>query len=118
MVTPECFIDSAVELLEKDLVLEIDVRNAISRAYYGAFHKAFQDIGNAPEGHAELVRFLQGSKDKNMKAIAVKLKQLRNARVTADYHLDISVFDVTAKANIRSAQDFIKMVERAKKNGV
>ncbi|OYQ80819.1 hypothetical protein B9T11_04885 [Wohlfahrtiimonas chitiniclastica] len=111
MVTPECFIASADELLKKENATEVDFRNAISRAYYGAFHKIFLTIEGAPEGHAELIHFLKASKDKNVKSLAILLGQLRAARVTSDYYLDVQIFDVSAKNNISTAKNVCQKID-------
>lgn len=71
---------------------EAELRSAVSRAYYGAFHVAkslFQDvcrihISSGPAGHGEVIRLLSQLSTTDGRTASSKLGSLRTARNTAD----------------------------------
>ena len=94
---PQLFLDSAVAMAAN--TQEINCRNAISRAYYAAYHCAissFDELHNRSKHSTEpggvhkrffneLLKADAGSIERN---IGFKLKTLYGRRVIADYKLD------------------------------
>lgn len=97
---------------------EIDWRNAMSRAYYGAFHWAQRhedrcrplphhvDSGGS---HEKVIRRYEHHGENAAKAIAYVLTDLKNKRKVADYQLDQTLTQQDAKTQVAAAQ---KVVER------
>lgn len=97
------FLESAKTSIE--IGNEVDVRNAMSRAYYCAYHIALE-IGQYIPDHAGMknggshirliskltechcVENLDKSVMRQLKEIGLKLKRARNKRNMADYQLD------------------------------
>ncbi len=74
---------------------EVNNRNAASCAYYSALHKCREHYGSEFDitvkggSHEQLIRYLNGSCDKNEKELAFQLMQARKIRTIADYELEI-----------------------------
>ena len=131
-VTPQDFIRSAEKMLKSDL--EIDYRNAASRAYQGAHHacrKLREDLDLAPltnvpeqEGsHKKLIRALQqahlpATKNQQwVKAIHIRqighmLNSARDLRYAADYGLDQYFSKKKARQLIISSQIIVHQVNQ------
>jgi uncharacterized protein (UPF0332 family) len=105
--TPEEML-SCAQALCADANCETKYRASISRSYYAAFHAARNfhnglatpgSVGNSNGGvHAQLIAQLSnpGISKSNRKfflsqAIAKSLRPIVDARVDADYHLDIDI---------------------------
>jgi uncharacterized protein (UPF0332 family) len=89
------FLSSAKELLNKQLVKEVDYRNAASRAYYCAFHTCKKLLEDFPPTqsqigaeHEKIINGLLNHQDKRFKALGSMLKDAKDQRVKADYRLD------------------------------
>lgn len=86
------FLDSAEKIIQNNK--EVDYRNAVSRAYYCAYHKtaSFVEPLNLERSfgatHEKLVGILQNHTNKKLKTIGNKLNALREFRVDADYKLN------------------------------
>ena len=74
---------------------EVERRVAASRSYYAAWHRCrpiaesrgmFADSGGS---HAEVIEALTRSRETQLKSIGYRLKQCRDLRVKADYHIEI-----------------------------
>ena len=74
---------------------EVERRVAASRIYYAAYHRCrpiaesqgmFADSGGS---HAEVIEALTRSRETQLKSIGYRLKQCRDLRVKADYHIEI-----------------------------
>ena len=74
---------------------EVERRVAASRSYYAAYHRCrpiaesqgtFADSGGS---HAEVIEALTRSRETQLKSIGYRLKQCRDLRVKADYHIGI-----------------------------
>ena len=74
---------------------EVERRVAVSRSYYAAWHRCrpiaesqgmFADSGGS---HAEVIEALTRSRETQLKSIGYRLKQCRDLRVKADYHIEI-----------------------------
>ena len=69
---------------------EVDWRNAVSRAYYAAYHRSMlivEGLGFAIEGggvHRMLVDTLTENRNPNIKAVGYMLEECRRYRVRAD----------------------------------
>ena len=89
-VTPEQLRDAA---RGADIQPEVERRVSASRTYYAAYHKCrsiaqrqgmFADAGGR---HAEVIEALTRSRELKLRSIGHMLKQCRNSRVKADYHI-------------------------------
>ena len=97
-VDPKDFLELAEELAHQQ-AREVNLRSAVSRAYYGAFNylrsalvaKRVMFEGSA-EDHGKLTRYFFNCGDKNLSMLGGWLGSLRIARNHADYDLN-SPFD-------------------------
>ncbi|MBD8126551.1 MULTISPECIES: HEPN domain-containing protein [Pantoea] len=114
------FLDFANRCLEQGD--EIAYRNAVGRAYYGAYHEVSGILEKAVFVHTHkdirdyLVQrsWLKGNEpfDKmTMISLGSRLKQMHTNRVSADYDLTETFSDVDAKAALIQAQQFIDDVD-------
>jgi len=116
MVDYKDFLTSASEMIEKG-GSEIDLRNSMSRAYYGLYHLAlnYADAVSMPPvsafkgpTHEKLSSFFEGnlSADKDlrlkMRGIGYSLKQYHRKRCKADYCLDELVSKIEAEAQLKN----------------
>ena len=93
-VTPEDLFDIAASLVAGER--EADWRNAVSRAYYAAFHRcgrvaADAGLAVAETGsvHAALIDALtHGHSPTVLRGLGFMLEQCRRRRVVADYDID------------------------------
>lgn len=74
---------------------EVERRVAASRTYYAAYHRCrpiaesqgiFADSGGS---HAEVIEALTNGREAKLKSLGYRLKQCRDLRVKADYHIEI-----------------------------
>lgn len=94
-ISYEEFLTSAKALAENPKSLEIDLRNAVSRAYYAAFHacnssvnlKEYENTGS----HENLIRSMLDSSDNELVALGLQLRKCKIKRHKADYKLNQSV---------------------------
>lgn len=90
-MNPREFYDLAGRLVKINSRAEI--RSAISRAYYAAFHVGLQVLGGMDPkwktlNHDKLPAYLDHSDDPEFKEIASQMNDFRQARNRADYNLD------------------------------
>ena len=95
-VTPAMILESARVLCDGGSA-EVDWRNAISRAYYGAFHgcrELAQQLDpladlSTPTAHQDVpVVLQQGQSGSDARAVSYQLTTCRRMRNRADYDLD------------------------------
>ncbi len=107
------YLDLAQELIrqaEHSPYAEADLRSAISRAYYAAFHQARlylkETLGIAVErdaySHAQVRRAFQ---DRRYYKIAANLSRMRVDRNKADYDDTLTNLLHMARENLRRAQN-------------
>ncbi|MHB9807034.1 hypothetical protein [Pantoea ananatis] len=82
---------------------EIGFRNAVGRAYYGAYHHAIAKLANGPkDSHSDLISYLQGDAwrvpteifdKRKMIALSHILLSMKSQRTLSDYKLN-DVIDV------------------------
>lgn len=93
---------------------EINNRNAISRAYYAAFHycnEAFYSNRQASGGvHARLIDGLIKSTNSADRQIGYILQDIRNRRTIADYELTHEVTPTDRETTIKLATKLIKQI--------
>jgi uncharacterized protein (UPF0332 family) len=112
------FLESAREMLKNNK--EVDYRNATSRAYYCAYHKAKnlvetqfkQDEMSSGASHEKIIKTLQSEKNKQFKSIGNKLNDLKKFRTDADYKLDKLFSAQDAKAVVQRANKLVQDIER------
>lgn len=90
-MNPREFYDLAGRLVRINSRAEI--RSAISRAYYAAFHVGREVLGGMDPKwkslrHEELPTYLQYSLDPEFEKLASQMNDFRQARNRADYNLD------------------------------
>ena len=117
-VTPEDLLDSALKMCEGGE--EVDWRNAISRAYYAAFHKC-RNLAGAVEPRAELS---SGTAHRDVqdiliahrptKGIAYRLRDLAKERRLADYELSESFSQAGSRTAVANCTRILKGVEDAR----
>ena len=91
-VTPQELRDAAQQAAANAGANEVERRAAASRTYYAAFHRCALIARSKPVfvggTHAETIRALTKSKDRQVRGIGWRLEQCRQRRVRADYYLD------------------------------
>jgi uncharacterized protein (UPF0332 family) len=111
------FLESAKEMLKNNK--EVDYRNATSRAYYCAYHKAVNLVKTKLSNdlsfgasHEKFIKTLQNEKNKQFKSIGNKLNDLKKFRTDADYKLD-KIFSIQdAKVVVQRANKLVQEIER------
>lgn len=104
------FLISAQELIQGGR--EVDYRNAISRAYYYAYHvcrislTSHLQIGITPS-HQRLISDLLNYPDEKVKFFGKKLRQLKIVREQADYKLNIRFSRYEASQHLRHVQNLL-----------
>ncbi|WP_353573156.1 HEPN domain-containing protein [Candidatus Albibeggiatoa sp. nov. BB20] len=112
------FLKSATEILKNNK--EVDYRNATSRAYYCAYHKAKnlvetqfkQDKISSGASHEKIIKTLQAEKNKQFKSIGNKLNDLKRFRTDADYKLDETFSIQDAKSVVQRASKLVQEIEQ------
>ncbi|WP_394561812.1 hypothetical protein [Aquipseudomonas alcaligenes] len=127
-VTANCFIASAQNILKIPSAAEPEFRNAVSRAYYGAYHYAKEyseqalsiDIDNfAGPTHKKLSEALTNytcsDKDKQriIQRAGVRLAIFHALRIRADYGLADMINQKDADSQIRNSLEFISALQSA-----
>ncbi|PPD44903.1 MAG: hypothetical protein CTY16_11105 [Methylobacter sp.] len=91
---------------------EIQIRNAVSRAYYSAYHACLEvyKMDNSAEGgvHSKLITSLTKSSDVKDRKIGFILNQLKGLRTVADYHLSKTVSAQDKALSIKQTETLIK----------
>ncbi len=88
--------DDCLKLANKlaEIGSEVSMRSAVNRAYFAAFHKTKMFAQNSnvkfsggkrSDIHKDVVRFLTGHDDENVKLLSPELDRLRNNRNKCDY---------------------------------
>lgn len=108
-------IDLAGELISFDN--EASYRSCISRAYYGMYHETLSNCTCVPvfsgSHHSGLIGYLTTPSEhklepydsRKLKSIGYFLRQQRDARNEADYHLtDVTVSRAMAETSLASSQ--------------
>ncbi|MHB8252106.1 MAG: HEPN domain-containing protein [Acidiferrobacter sp.] len=85
-------------------------RDVISRSYYATYHRCLplaDGLHAATEGgvHKQLSSQLTSSFNMKLQSLGYMLKQIRSARVNADYFLDLDI-------GVKEAQEAIALAER------
>lgn len=113
-VLAEDFISFAHDCISRSD--EIGFRNAIGRAYYGAYHLVNPLMKQGPkENHQGLIDYLKGdaargSEDYDRRyliAISYILQSLKDQRVICDYDLSTSINETQAKTAIVTANKLV-----------
>jgi len=104
---------------------EAELRSAVSRAYYGAFHEArvlLRDSGirlpRTEQVHIKIVYCLQDCDDPVAEDAGHLLDRLRDQRTVADYELDDPRFANAKKVRweVAQAQHIIDCLDRCRKS--
>jgi len=104
---------------------EASWRSAISRAYYAMYHETMLSLTCVPKytnnHHGNLIGYMTTPAEcksepfdtRSMRVLGYNLKQMRDARNEADYHItDVSVSKEMAETGIESAElYFSKWIE-------
>lgn len=117
-VTSQDFISFASNcILRND---EIGFRNAIGRAYYGAYHHTIAKMVNGPkQSHADLINYLQGEAwkvpletfdKKKMIALSHVLLTMKSQRTLSDYKLHLNIGKDKADLAMTNASNALKII--------
>lgn len=122
---PSDFISLAIRLSNSSQ--EADLRSAVSRTYYGAFHLARQFLGDcglrfarkdlyAAEAHRKVRYCLSESANPDAIVASGRLRVLRDQRNEADYDLESTKFRTAANAAamIRVSQEIVDALQRCR----
>jgi uncharacterized protein (UPF0332 family) len=116
------FLKSAEALLEKELVAEVDCRNAASRAYYSAYHSCLDLSNGYPSTnnvkskgggmHKRFIDKLCNHQDEQMRTVGSSLNQAWTRRVKADYKLTQDFTLQDAKFAVDSVQELLQEIHK------
>ena len=91
---PKDFLRVANDLAKSDEAAEL--RSAVSRAYYAAFHVARKllidmgfEISKGPGAHGDVCKYLGNAANSTVEHAGSNIGDLRNWRNQADYELDL-----------------------------
>lgn len=97
---------------------EIGYRNAIARAYYGAYHHVLPHLKNGPkENHQGLIDYLtkmawrddaEPYSGNSLKGLGFGLQALKDQRIICDYRLDETVTEQQSAIAIRTAEKLLQ----------
>jgi uncharacterized protein (UPF0332 family) len=118
---------ACVQELHKTQSAEAGYRAVISRAYYAAYHAAFDfhkslkspgSVGSAAGRHEQLIAQLinptiksSDPKYSTSRRIGYLLKAVYHARVKADYYIAAVVSDAEAESAMLQAEDIFELIE-------
>ena len=118
-VTPAMILASARAMCEGGDA-EVDWRNAISRAYYAAYH-ACRDLAqwidpladlSTPSAHQDVAEILlQGRGGKDARAVSYQLSNCRRMRNRADYDLETDIDQGACRAVLETCGRVFERVE-------
>lgn len=123
-VVPEDFLGLAKQV-DLSVNKEIEVRNAISRAYYAAYHqtrktfpadKEFAKNSGFGVHEAYIEQLMQFDPGTPERITAVKLKTMKGRRSIADYRLDDDVRAFTAAQQNSAAEEVFSILAVIKNN--
>lgn len=116
-ITPKQILDFAERCSKNNQ--EVDLRNAIARAYYAAYHRVLSSLKNAPSSkgasaHQALIEYLttdaykheESLNEKDSRSLGYILLSLKMRRGDSDYSLDKSVTQNQADVAIKDANNF------------
>jgi len=93
---------------------EINLRNAMSRAYYAAYHGCLEiyEADRSANGgvHNKLIIALKNSPDRKDRQLGIILDQLRLLRRTADYYLSESITLSDKQTAIKQAEKLLAIL--------
>lgn len=93
---------------------EINLRNAMSRAYYAAYHgclEIYRADHSADGGvHSKLITGLKNSSDQKDRQYGFILEQLKSLRTTADYYLTESIDLKDKQTAIKQAEKLLELL--------
>lgn len=120
-INAQDFLDSIKSIPDDVSSLEVDLRNAISRAYYCAYHacKPNFDVTHHENcgSHEDLIESMIDTNIEPVKKIALQLRKCKIKRVKADYHLNQNVFVGEAQQVIKEAQKISDGIEQLINSG-
>jgi uncharacterized protein (UPF0332 family) len=104
---------------------EIGYRNAVARAYYGAYHHVLPHLEHGPkDNHQGLIDYLttmawRGDAEpypkKTLIALGIALQSLKDQRIISDYKLDATISELDSNGAIKTAEKLLlKCNEMAK----
>lgn len=111
-----------IAIKEKD---EIGYRNAIARAYYGAYHHVLPYLTNGPtENHQGLINYLVNESWKgnepysksDMVGLGFALQSLKDQRIICDYRLCDTITGTQSSVAIRTAEKLMQRCVDMKKS--
>ena len=122
-VSPDEFLTTSSELLAGER--EIDWRNAASRAYYGALHRAQtllvqldQPLPRGQSTHERTIKALTRSSDPVQEKLGRHLRKCKNFRVRSDYELSLRFNRSNAVRCLNLARQLFDMADRVESTAV
>lgn len=120
MFDPKEFISFAQRLAVSPHMADVDIRNCLSRAYYGAYLMARQRASAAGrfrptfqgDDHALLIGRLSSAPEDELVHVADLLRLLRADRNKADYDLTWSPTRAQARLAVALAADVVRSLDR------
>ncbi|HBW6190077.1 TPA: hypothetical protein ME995_000253 [Klebsiella pneumoniae] len=105
---------------------EIGYRNAIARAYYGAYHHVLPYMKHGPkDNHQGLIDYLSTMAWKDgaeaypkatLMALGYALQSLKDQRIICDYRLELTVEELEANVAVRTAEKLLQRCEEMAKS--
>lgn len=114
------FLTSATELLEASEIPEVVLRNAVSRAYYSAYHACLSVVEVDKEkyknmgDHAKLIRSMLDHRNEKIRSLGYILSTCKNKRVKADYHLEQSILILETIQHVKEVTNICIGIKKRK----
>ena len=115
-ISPKDFLNSAKKSINESS--EVSWRNAVSRAYYSAFHTCLlyaEDKLNfaCPKhnAHSSLISLFESEPENKYKSIGYMLRQCRKMRNLCDYELDLEISKGEAISSLKQSERIIEHIE-------
>lgn len=116
---PSEFLNAAKSLLQKEEVTEVDYRNAVSRAYYCAFHTCSNLLKKYPPSerqcgaeHEKIIDGLLEHQNKSFHRLGHQLKGAKLRRAKADYRLAEVLTIQDANIVIKSVEKILQEINK------
>ncbi|EMN5322027.1 MULTISPECIES: hypothetical protein [Enterobacter] len=96
---------------------EIGYRNAVARAYYGAYHHVLPHLKQGPkDNHQGLIDYLttmawrddaEPYPKKTLIGLGIALQSLKDQRIISDYKLEATISELDSQVAIKTAEKLL-----------
>jgi len=122
-IKSEEFLTSVESMVGNQKSLEIDLRNAVSRAYYSAYHACRSEVGVVNKykdmgAHACLIKTMGEHRNEKIRSLGLQLEKCKKKRHKADYLLEQSVLPGEAEQVLIQCKLICEAIVRRQSSGL